>query len=72
MAENILPWVSFFIRRDFRFEIGDLINEKECLANDYDYFIRCTKRSRPPVSGERTSSCSAATAAARWSTCFRA
>jgi glycosyltransferase involved in cell wall biosynthesis len=49
MAENILPWVSFFVRRDFRAEIGDLINEKECLANDYDYFIRCTKRARPLI-----------------------
>ncbi len=49
MAENIIPWVSFFIRREFRQEIGDLINEKECLANDYDYFIRCTKRMPPLV-----------------------
>jgi len=49
MAENILPFVSFFIRRDFRLEIGDFINEKECLANDYDYFIRCAKKSRPLI-----------------------
>lgn len=49
MAENIIPNVSFFIRRDFRLEVGDFINERESLANDYDYFIRCAKRARPLV-----------------------
>ena len=49
MAENIIPFVSFFIRRDFRSEVGDMLNETECLANDYDYFIRCAKRVRPLV-----------------------
>jgi hypothetical protein len=49
MAENIVPWVSFFIRRDFREEIGNLLNESQCLANDYDYFIRCAKREQPLV-----------------------
>lgn len=49
MAENIIPFVSFFIRRDFREEIGDLLNESQSLANDYDYFIRCAKRARPIV-----------------------
>lgn len=49
MAENIIPFVSFFMRRDFRLEIGDLQHESENLANDYDYFIRCAKRSKPLV-----------------------
>ncbi len=49
MAENIIPNVSFFIRRDFREEIGDLLLERETLANDYDYFIRCAKRAKPLI-----------------------
>lgn len=49
MAENIIPFVSFYIRRDFREEVGDLLHESQCLANDYDYFIRCAQRARPLV-----------------------
>jgi glycosyltransferase involved in cell wall biosynthesis len=49
MAENIIPNVSFFIRRDFREEVGDMLLERETLANDYDYFIRCVKRAKPLV-----------------------
>ena len=49
MAENIIPNVSFFIRRDFREDVGDMLLERETLANDYDYFIRCAKRSSPLV-----------------------
>lgn len=47
--ENIIPNVSFFIRRDFREEVGDFILEKENLANDYDYFIRCAKLAQPMI-----------------------
>jgi len=49
MAENIIPNVSFFIRRDFREEVGEMLLERETLANDYDYFIRCAKRARPLI-----------------------
>lgn len=49
LIENIIPNVSFFIRRDFRDEVGDFINEKECLANDYDYFIRCARLAPPMI-----------------------
>lgn len=49
MAENIIPNVSFFIRRDFRTQVGDMLLERETLANDYDYFIRCAKRVRPLI-----------------------
>lgn len=49
MLENIVPLVSFFIRRNFRESVGDFITERESIACDYDYFIRCAKRCDPLV-----------------------
>lgn len=49
MLENIIPYVSFFIRRTFRESVGDFLTEEINIANDYDYFIRCAKRCDPLV-----------------------
>lgn len=48
-AENIVPHVSFFIRREFRAKIGDILNEKETISNDYDYFLRCVNVCPPLI-----------------------
>jgi glycosyltransferase involved in cell wall biosynthesis len=49
MLENIVPYVSFFIRRPFRDSIGDFLTEEVNISNDYDYFIRCAKRCKPLI-----------------------
>jgi len=49
MLENIVPYVSFFIRRSFRESVGDFLTEEVNIANDYDYFIRCAKRCEPLI-----------------------
>jgi glycosyltransferase involved in cell wall biosynthesis len=48
-VENIIPFVSFFIKRTFREEIGEILSERVSLANDYEYFLRCAKRSSPLI-----------------------
>lgn len=49
MLENIVPYVSFFIRRPFRESVGDFLTEEVNISNDYDYFIRCAKRCEPLI-----------------------
>ncbi|MGB8852069.1 MAG: glycosyltransferase [Pirellulales bacterium] len=49
MLENIVPYVSFFIRRTFRESVGDFLAEDVSISNDYDYFIRCAKRCEPLI-----------------------
>jgi glycosyltransferase involved in cell wall biosynthesis len=49
MLENIIPYVSFFIRPSFRQSVGDFLPEAVNISNDYDYFIRCAKRCDPLI-----------------------